>query len=60
MPIGRPIIKGGRRKPVTVLLKPKIHKLTFDAAAKSEVSVSQFIAMLVNDYFLSEAREKVG
>lgn len=52
-------MKGGRKKPVTVLLRPKIHKLTFEAAAKSDVSVSQFIAMLVNDHFMTEARERL-
>lgn len=57
---GRPALRGGRKKPLTVLLKPKVEAQVRAAAKRSDVAVSQFIAMLVNDHFMSEAREKVG
>ena len=57
---GRPLLKGGRKKPVTVLLRPKVEAQVRAAARNSDVSVSKFIAMLVNDHFMSEARERVG
>ncbi len=57
---GRPPLKGGRKKPFTVLLKPKVHAMVIQAAKLRDVPVSQFIASLVNDHFLSEAREKAG
>ena len=53
-------MKGGRKKPVTVLLRPKVEAQVRAAARNSDVSVSKFIAMLVNDHFMSEARERVG
>lgn len=57
---GRPLLKGGRKKPLTVLLRPKVEAQVRAAARIADVPVSQFIAMLVNDHFMSDAREKVG
>ncbi len=57
---GRPLLKGGRKKPITVLLRPKVHAQVLQAAKLGDLPVSQFIAALVNEHFLSEAREKVG
>jgi len=58
--MGRPKIKGGRRQPVSVLLRPKVRKAATTAAASAEKSLSAWIAMLVEDHFLTEARERVG
>lgn len=54
---GRPLLKGGRKKPLTVLLKPKIEAQVRAAAKLADTPVSQFIAGIVNDHFMSEARE---
>ncbi len=56
--MSRPLQKGGRKKPVTVLLRPKVHAQVLHAAKLGDVPVSQFIATIVNDHFMSEARER--
>ncbi len=43
-----------------MLLRPKVHAQVIHAAKLGDVPVSQFIAALVSEHFLSEAREKVG
>lgn len=57
---GRPKIKGGRRKPAVAMLTPKQRQLAERAAAAAHLSLSAWLTMLVNDHFMSEAREKVG
>ena len=45
---------------MSVLLRPKVRKAATTAAASAEKSLSAWIAMLVEDHFLTEARERVG
>ncbi len=57
---GRPLLKGARKKPVTVMLRPKVHALVWSQSKAEQMSVSQWIATRIDEHFLSEAREKVG
>ena len=57
---GRPKIKGGRKKPAVAMLTPKERQLAERAAAAAHLSLSAWLAMLVKDRFMSEARERVG
>ncbi len=55
--VGRPKVKGGRRAPVVAMLTPKQQHLAKQAAKAAGISLSAWLATLVRDHFMSEARE---
>ncbi len=50
-------MKGAKKKPVSVMLRPKVHLLVFQAAKLAQMPVSQWIAARIDEHFMSEARE---